>query len=195
MEIWKDISNFKGYYQISNYGRVRSLTRFDGIRERKGQMIKPILKSNGYLQVGLRKKGKRKYMGVHRLVAQHFLDNHENKSQVNHIDCNKQNNNVTNLEWVTPRENLIHAHKNGLVNVRKGKTHPFHGKCGALSKSAKPVIRFNRETGEMKLYKAKILAKDDGFDPTSISKCCHKKMKTHKGYEWYFAKDFDKDIV
>lgn len=195
MEIWKDINNFEGYYQISNKGNVRSLTRFDGIRERKGQAIKPNLKPNGYLQVGLRKNGKRKWHSLHRLVAKHFIPNPENKSQVNHIDCNKQNNNVSNLEWATPKENLAHAHKNGLMNMPKGKDHVNYGKYGVLSKSAKPVIRYNRKTGETKLYGAKILAANDGFDPTGISKCCHKKMKTHGGYEWYFANEFNKDIV
>lgn len=155
MEIWKDIKGYEGYYQVSNLGNVRSLDRFDGVHDRKGTKIKPNLKQNGYLQVGLRKHNKRKWFGVHRLVATYFLRNPNNKPQVNHIDCNKQNNNVSNLEWVTGKENQEHA----------------------------------------VLYKAKILAKYDGFDVTSISKCCHKKLKTHKGYEWYFAKDFDKDIV
>lgn len=195
MELWKDIGGFEGYYQVSTCGNVRSLTRFDGIRERKGQPIAPVLKHNGYLQVGLRKHGKRKYVGVHRLVAEAFIPNPQNKPQVNHIDCDKQNNNVSNLEWATSRENLNHAHKHNLVKPRKGKTHPFYGKYGESSRSAKPVIRYNRKTGEMKLYKAKILAAEDGFDPTGISKCCHKKMKTHGGYEWYFLEDFNKDIV
>lgn len=196
MEIWKDIKGFEGYYQISNYGNVRSLTRFDGIRERKGQQIKPVLKYNGYLQVGLRKNCSRKYVSIHRLVAIHFIDNPENKTQVNHIDCNKQNNHVSNLEWVSSKENLLHAREHGLRdNMPKGKNHPCYGMYGERSKSAKKIVRYNRNTGETKLYNAKILAKEDGFDVTSISKCCHKKLKTHKGYEWYFLEDFDKDIV
>lgn len=195
MEIWKDIKNFEGYYQISNYGKVRSLDRFDGVRNRKGQNIKPALKNNGYLQVGLRKHRKRKYVSVHRLVAEHFINNPENKSQVNHIDGNKQNNCVSNLEWSTPGENLEHARRNGLIIMPKSEKNCNYGKFGALSKSAKPVIRYDIETGETKLYKAKILASEDGFDPTGISKCCHKKLKTHGGYKWFFAEDFDKDIV
>lgn len=196
MEIWKDIKGFEGYYQVSNYGNIKSLTRFDGIRERQGQEIKQSLKYNGYLQVGLRKNSERKFCSVHRLVAIHFLDNPENKLQVNHIDCNKQNNNINNLEWTTSKENLYHAKINGLRNnMPKGEKHPNFGKYGEHSKSAKKVVRYNRDTGEAKLYNAKILAKEDGFDVTSISKCCHKKLKTHKGYEWYFEKDFDKDIV
>lgn len=195
MEIWKDIKGFEGYYQISDSGNVRSLTRFDGIRERKGQDIKPNLKHNGYLQVGLRKNSKRKWYSLHRLVAIHFIENPEGKSQVNHIDCNKQNNKTNNLEWVTSKENLLHARKNNLIKMPKGENHKNFGMCGGKSKSAKKVVRYKRETGEVKIYNAKILAKNDGFDVTCISKCCHKKNKTHKGYEWYFVEDFDKDIV
>ena len=77
----------------------------------------------------------------------------------------------------------------------KGESHCNYGKFGENSRSAKPVIRLDPKTGETKLYKAKVLAKNEGFDVTSISKCCHGKLKTHKGYEWYFAKDLDKDIV
>ena len=196
MEIWKDINGYEGYYQISNKGNVRSVDRFDGVHDRTGTVIKPNLKSNGYLQVGLRKHSQRKYIGVHRLVAIHFIDNPENKPQVNHIDGNKQNNTVENLEWVTAKENQQHATRIGLRdNMLKGEKHPAYGKFGADSLSAKPVVRVDPVTGETKLYKAKVLAKDDGFDVTSISKCCHGKLKTHKGYKWYFAKDFDKDIV
>ena len=195
METWKDIEEFEGYYQISNYGNVRGLTRFDGIRERKGQAIKPNLKPNGYLQVGLRKNGKRKWHTLHRLVAIHFIDNPENKSQVNHIDGNKQNNRFSNLEWVSSKENLLHAHDNGLIKMPKGEHHVNYGVCGEQSRSSKKVVRYNKSTGETKIYNAIILAKDDGFDVTSISKCCNKKLKTHKGYEWYFFNDFDKDIV
>lgn len=196
VEIWKDINGFEGYYQISDYGNVRSLDRFDGVNHRKGQLLKPTLKFNGYLQVGLRKHNKRKYFSIHRLVAIHFIDNPENKKQINHIDCNKQNNTINNLEWVTPKENQFHAKENGLRNnMPSGEKHTNYGKYAENSKSAKPIIRYNRETGETKLYKAKILAKNDGFDVTSISKCCHKKLKTHKGYEWYFEEDFNKEIV
>lgn len=196
MEIWKDIIGYEGYYQISSLGNVRSLDRFDGVHNRKGSILRPRLKKNGYLQVGLRKHMERKWIGIHRLVAIHFIENPDNKPQVNHIDGNKQNNTVENLEWATEKENQNHAARIGLRNnMPKGKDHSNYGKYGADSRSAKPVIRRDPKTGETKLYKAKILAQDDGFDVTSISKCCHGKLNTHKGYEWYFAKDFDKEIV
>lgn len=196
MEIWKDINDYEGYYQISNQGSVRSVDRFDGVHDRKGTVIKQNLKQNGYLQVGLRKHNGRKWFGVHRLVAIHFIENPGNKPQVNHIDGNKRNNTVENLEWVSEKENQNHASVTGLrSNMPKGENHPCFGKYGSDSKSAKPVIRRDPKTGDTKLYKAKILAKEEGFDVTSISKCCHGKLKTHKGYEWYFEKDFDKEIV
>jgi hypothetical protein len=196
MEIWKDINGYEGYYQVSNQGNIRSLDRFDGVHDRQGTIIKPTLKQNGYLQVGLRKHRARKWFGVHRLVAIHFIENPDNKPQVNHIDGNKLNNTVENLEWVTGKENQNHAARLGLRDsTPKGKNHCNYGKFGENSRSAKPVIRLDPKTGEMKLYKAKVLAKNEGFDVTSISKCCHGKLKTHKGYEWYFAKDFDKEIV
>ena len=196
MEIWKDINGYEGYYKISNLGNVKSIDRFDGVHDRKGTIIKQNLKQNGYLQVGLRMHNKRKWFGVHRLVAIHFIENPENKPQVNHIDGNKKNNTVGNLEWVTPKENQNHATKLGLrKNVLKGEKHRYYGKFGADSHSAKKVIRRNPKTGEIKVYKAIILAKKEGFDVTSISKCCHGRLKTHQGFEWFFAKDFDKEIV
>lgn len=196
MELWKDIIDYEGYYQISNLGNVRSVDRFDGVHDRQGVIMKPKLMVNGYLQVGLRKHSARKWFCVHRLVAIHFIENPDNKPQVNHIDGNKLNNTVENLEWVTEKENQNHATRLGLRdNMPKGENHCNYGKFGENSRSAKPVIRLDPKTGETKLYKAKVLAKNEGFDVTSISKCCHGKLKTHKGYEWYFAKDFDKDIV
>ena len=196
MELWKDIIGYEGYYQISNLGNVRSVDRFDGVHDRQGAIMKPALKRNGYLQVGLRKHSERKWFSVHRLVAIHFIENPDKKPQVNHIDGNKLNNTIENLEWVTEKENQNHAARLGLRdNIPKGKNHCNYGKFGENSRSAKPVIRLDPKTGETKLYKAKVLAKNEGFDVTSISKCCHGKLKTHKGYEWYFAEDFDKDIV
>lgn len=195
MEIWKDIKGFEGYYQISNMGNVRSLDRFDGIRNLRGQSIRPNSKRNGYLQVGLRRDSKRKWTTIHRLVATHFIDNPENRPQVNHIDGNKLNNTVDNLEWATPAQNLYHARKNNLIEAPKGKEHVNFGICGAESKSAKKVVRYDKDSKETKVYEALILTEDDGFDRTSVSKCCNKKLKTHKGYQWYFIEDFDKDIV
>lgn len=115
-EVWKDIENFEGLYQISNLGRCRSLDRIiqrvKGKSFYKGKIIKPTICSNGYLSYILQKSGKRKSYLAHRLVAIHFIDNTYNKKEVNHKDENIQNNEVNNLEWVTPKENSNYGTRN-----------------------------------------------------------------------------------
>ena len=114
MEIWKDIVGFNGY-EVSNLGRVRSF-------HKGGRILSPGLVS-GYLQVNLYCGGKRNQMYVHRLVAETFIPNPESKSEVNHIDGNKSNNRVENLEWATPSENAQHAHDTGLLTFSQGEDH------------------------------------------------------------------------
>lgn len=103
-EVWKDIEGFEGHYQVSNLGRVKS-DKYGYWRELK-QTINN--RGKGYLRVGLF-DGKMKTYSVHRLVAQAFIPNPENKPQVNHIDGNTRNNNVNNLEWCTAMENVSHS--------------------------------------------------------------------------------------
>lgn len=105
-EIWKDIPEYEGLYQVSNLGRIKSLPRKNNKRIINKEIIKVFTKlPNGYLKVGLSKNGKTKYYFVHRLVAEVFIPNLENKPCVNHKDCNRKNNDVSNLEWVTHKEN------------------------------------------------------------------------------------------
>lgn len=115
-EIWRDIKNVDGFYQVSNLGRIKTLDCFivekNGKIKRKGQKIlKQSFTSTGYLMVNLRGK----YFKVHRLVALAFLPNPENKPQINHIDGNPLNNRLENLEWATPKENIEHAINTGLI--------------------------------------------------------------------------------
>lgn len=107
-EIWKDVSGFEGLYQVSNFGRVRSL-KFG-----KEKMMEGGITNKGYLQVTLSLNGRVKRYQVHRLVADVFISNPNNLPQVNHIDGNKTNNNVENLEWVTAKQNIHHAWNAGL---------------------------------------------------------------------------------
>ena len=116
-EIWKEIE-ISGYF-ISNLGRLKG---------RSGKIIKPYLnKRTGYLNICLKpngRSGKVKCVKIHRLVAKAFIDNPNNYSQVNHIDCNKENNIYTNLEWCAGKENVQHAFKHNLVTIYKGEDNP-----------------------------------------------------------------------
>lgn len=115
-EIWKDIKDYEGLYQVSNLGNVKALDRIikDSTRERtqrlKSHILKPTDNGRGYQIVSLNKNG-RKNKYVHRLVAETFIDNPDNKKEVNHKDLNKKNNCVENLEWVTQIENKAHYRK------------------------------------------------------------------------------------
>jgi len=117
-EKWKDIKLYEGLYQISSFGRVKSLNRItsnvDGIfRELKEKILKQSI-SNEYYSITLNKLGIKKRFTVHRFVALAFIPNPENKEQVNHKDGNKLNNMKSNLEWNTKSENQLHAYAIGL---------------------------------------------------------------------------------
>lgn len=113
-ELWKDIAGYEGKYQISNLGRVRSLLNSRGNKREQPKILKTSIDRWGYLVLALCKNSTGKMFKVHRLVAQAFLLNPENKPEVNHKDGNKLNNTALNLEWVTPKENIRHAFKTGL---------------------------------------------------------------------------------
>jgi len=111
-EIWKDIKGYEGLYEVSNLGRVKRLKCLRNNRYNKPswytkpKIMKPWDNGNGYQVVTLRKDKKRQNYYLHRLVAENFISNTGGKMQVNHIDYNKSNNRVNNLEWVTIKENI-----------------------------------------------------------------------------------------
>ena len=111
-EEWRDIEGYEGRYQVSNLGRIRS---FKGqYSKNKIIILKLCINNRGYSVVSLSKNNKHKSYKVHRLVAQAFIPKIDNKSQINHINGNKQDNRVSNLEWCTYSENMYHAWETGL---------------------------------------------------------------------------------
>ena len=117
-EIWNDIKNYEGFYQVSNFGNVKSIDRVVPFRNStriiKEKQLKVRYEKNGYQVVSFYIDGVEIKKKVHRLVAEAFIENDLNKPQVNHIDGNKTNNIVYNLEWVTSYENVVHSYKNNL---------------------------------------------------------------------------------
>jgi len=127
-EVWTDIPNYKGYYKISNIGRIKSLVRpmtmangVVGLLYEKE--MNPMIRKSGYYCTEFSKNGQRKHFLVHRLLAITFLPNPKNLPCVNHIDGVRTNNNLTNLEWCTQAENLIHAYKIGNKKPMDGNLH------------------------------------------------------------------------
>lgn len=165
--MWKKYiyNNQETDYSISIEGEVRK----DTINYILSQSMQ-----QDYKFVTLLINGKQKRMRVHRLVAETFIDNPDNKPYVNHIDGNRGNNNVTNLEWVTPSENTIHAVKIGLMqNGRK-----------------KAVIQYNLDGQQMMIFEsATEAARQTGGSQSKITMCCRRQRETANDYQWRYADD------
>lgn len=176
-EIWKEIKEYGGKYKVSNNGRIKNMMT--------NNLVPQNISNSGYYRVGLYLNNKSKNKEVHRIVAETFIDNPENKIEVNHIDGNKLNNNVDNLEWVTHKENINHAWKNNLfepvreASKRYGKNNP----------SAKGVIQYDINENKIEEYECiEDAAIKTNVNKTNIGKCCNGRRKTAGGYIWKFKK-------
>lgn len=169
-EIWKDIPDFEGYYQVSNLGRVRSVDRYvkgrnNGIVLRKGKLLSPKTSNKGYLETTLMKEGKYYFKRVHQLVASTFLPNPNSYKSINHINEIKTDNRVSNLEWCSDRYNVEEYTKRRTTVYQ----YSFNGK---LIKVWHSITR---------------AAESIGMDKTGIQHCCMgKKLKTYGGYIWSY---------
>lgn len=168
-EIWKDIKNYEGLYQISNKGKVKSLERkvkgkngsYNTVKEK---ILKPGKNKIGYMIVVLSKDRKKKNYYLHRLVAEAFLNNPYNLQEINHLDEDKTNNNVNNLEWST------HIH-----NINFGTR---------TERTSKKIICI--ETG-IEYQSIMEIQRKFGFNKSSISACCRGKIKTAGKLHWKYV--------
>lgn len=140
-EIWKDIDGYEGLYMVSSFGNVKSLDRKvlnkGKLCIRKGKVLNKLETWCGYFRVRLYKNGKYKFYLIHRLVAETFIPNPNKFNVVNHIDYNKKNNNIENLEWCSQSYNMIHAiNKNPSI---------LKGLESYIEKNKKPVIQYTAE--------------------------------------------------
>lgn len=173
-EFWKEIKGYKGFYEISNKGNVRNFkTKY---------ILKQFTNNKGYNYVHLSVNYKRKAISVHRLVAQAFVDNPDNKQQVNHINGIKTDNRVENLEWVTCSENIIHSYKIGkqrmgwdreLIN-KNAKSHYKKVKAIEIDRVFDSITKASQELN---------------ICLSSISNCLHKRIQTAGGYHWEFINE------
>ena len=131
MEYWKEIKGTDGKYFVSNYGRVKSYVKYSD-----GRLLKPFKINSGYLSIDL---GNIKRYTVHRLVAETFIDNPLNYREVNHIDGDKLNNSIDNLEWCSPKMNMKHASDS--LNMNKKRIVAMNGSCSiAVFESLKDAV-------------------------------------------------------
>ena len=168
-EIWKDIEGYEGAYQISNFGRIKN----------KIKILSPQINNCGYLRIIL----KNKHYSIHRLVALAFLPNPENKPQVNHIDGNKTNNYVTNLEWVTASENQKHNYKN--LHFKP----PMLGKKGKNHVASKNIYQFDIYNNFIKKWDSIIEASNSlNINSCNIVNCAKGNRKTAGKFIWKYTK-------
>jgi hypothetical protein len=161
---WKDIIGYEGLYQVSNFGNVKSLDRVvnkpNGVSYiRKGKICKQSKSNLGYMIIGFTVNNIKVNKYVHRLVAEAFILNPDNKPQVNHIDCDKENNHANNLEWCTNSENHIHAAKNGLNKLHLHRVAYSGEKNGRALLSEEQVLEIKQKYIPYK-YSAKKLSKE-----------------------------------
>lgn len=170
-EVWKDIKNYEGFYQVSNLGRVRSLERISVQKHRvKERVLASTLDTYGYCLVTLRRDGKRKTHKVHRLVAEAFLSNPDNLPQINHKDECKTNNKVSNLEFCSPAYNTNYGNR----NERAAKGHE------------KPIFAITSSGNRYLFQSATKAAELLGLNRANVSSCLNSKRK-HCGdfaFEW-----------
>lgn len=209
--VWKPVKDYAGLYEVSNEGDVRSLPR----NTTRGRILKPGKVNKGYLSVRLCKEGQPKMHYVHRLVMQAFVGECPADMETNHLDEDKTNNCVANLQYTTRKQNINHGTRNARVaaankgQIResmRGNNNPnkrpevrkkhsdrmkelLKNNPGLLPTPPKAVEAIDPKTGLRVYYfdSARSAARF-GFQPQHISDCCLGKVKTHRGYFWRFAK-------
>lgn len=177
IEKWKFVPGYEGLYMVSNFGRVKSVDRYVehpviGKQFVKGKILSLHCSKNGYLQAHLSKDGRNCYYCVHRLVALAFIPNPDNLPQVNHINEDKTDNRVENLEWCTNKENCNHGTRNQRMKSTLSKKVNQYTLDGELVKTWDSVSE---------------AAKTLNCCVGHITRCCHGKLKKYHKFRWEYV--------
>lgn len=164
MEVWKNVPGYEGLYQVSNLGRIKRT-----FKNGKDRIMKGKLDKDGYIQVILSRHQTKKYCRLHRLVADAFISNAENKPQINHKDRNKRNNAVSNLEWATARENTLHCIETG----RGSKT--------------REIVQYTKNMDFVAVWSSiREASRSLNISEHNISYCCSGGFKSAGGFVWRY---------
>jgi len=186
-EIWKDVLGYEGKYQISNFGRVKSLRKYNstGINYRskmpcgyfrKEKILKQSIHQYYFVQLGNGKRNNTHF--IHKLVAKSFIPNPNAKPYINHINGIKTDNRIENLEWCTAQENTIHGWRTGLMTSQR---------C-EKSTSSKTTIQFTLLGDKIKEWVcAAEAARELSIHKGNISRACRGELKQYGGFKWQYA--------
>lgn len=181
-ERWKDIKGYEGRYQVSNFGRVKSLARKASNNHMiKERILKPLGSGCDYLRVNLCKDGHSYRKLIHRLVAETFIPNLSNLPMVNHKDEDKTNNCVENLEWCTAKYNTNYGH---CIEERAKKV---------AKAESKKVVQLSLDGKLVNVWSSTNEAGRHGYWQSAVVNCCLRKRKTHCGYIWRYYTDYTRE--
>lgn len=178
-EIWKDIKNYEGLYQVSTYGRIKSLSKFHRTSKNhssigywtKDKILKEQYDKDGYAKINLIKNNKQKRFSIHQLVAQTFISNPCNYKYINHKNEIKNDNNINNLEWCNSCYNANYGNRNEKISKNK----------------SKKIVQFDGDGKIIRIWDSITQAsKELKIQISHISSCCNKKRSKTGGYSWRF---------
>lgn len=189
-EIWKDVRNFEGYYEVSNLGGLRRKSRYitdkNGVtRFWKGKVLKLHENIDGYYRCILSKEGKVTHDSIHRLVAESFIDNPNNYPVINHKDEDPSNNCVENLEWCTIEYNNAYG-----TRIKRMKNNKQFQQRHAENRM--PVLKFSLQGELLEKFKSlkEAYKSSEEYSKSGVHHCCTGRLNTYKGYFWIYEETY-----